>query len=331
MRARHARRRTWRRVGRSNVGFFGEFRPSFDPNPFGTSIAVGSSVGKVSKGVARSDGGCFVTLRALVELTALISAHSPNLIESARPLPVDALQRFWSCSRAQGRLWTARLVDFPAELATTSPERCRELWLRTLPLFADILAGNLVTRVWGAVLSAADIASGNMCGEPIARSALLQHATARNRALRIMSRCSEATEADVAPVDQLRRRLERWTDVLLGHLVHRYGLEEYAFDAERARDFGEEQIQDSWKPADVHVWDLYLVCLRTSLPDVDLPGGRLADLRDEIARTMLSTFPQEAFLDTGPLKSVRTRRFVAGFDRPETRPVGFRRRIPRRS
>jgi hypothetical protein len=273
-----------------------------------------------------------VNLRALVELTALISAHSPNLIESGRPFPLDALQRYWSCSRAQSRLWLARLTDFPVEIATASPQRRELLWQRTKSLLADVLVGELVARVWGAVLSAGDCAAREVCGNPIARSVLVQHAAVRHRALQVMTENSCLTVDEVAPLDRLRRRLERWTDVLVGHLVRRYGLAEFAFDAERAREFGEEQLQDSWSAAELQVWDLYFVCLRTSLPDATLPGGRLGELREEIARTMLSTFPRDAFLDTGMMKSVRLQRLLAGADRSETRPLPHRlKRLPRGS
>lgn len=261
-----------------------------------------------------------MNLRALVELTAIISAHSPNLIESGARLPIDALQRYWSCSRAQGRLWLARLTDFPAEVATASAARRGGLWRRMQPLVADVFAGDLTARVWGAVLTARDCLSGEVCAGPIARSVILQHESVRRRALQLMLESPGFSVEDFALLDRLRRRLERWNDVLVGHLVRRYGLSEFAVDPERAREFGEEQLADSWGTGDFQVWDLYLVCLRSALPDAALPGGRLADLRREIAQTMLAAFPREAFLESGPLKSVRLRRLLSGNARSEVRP-----------
>jgi hypothetical protein len=264
-----------------------------------------------------------VNLRALVELTAMISAHSPNLIESGARLPIDPLQRYWSCSRAQGRLWLSRLTDFPAEVATAPAERRLFLWQRMQPLVADVFAGDLTARVWGAVLAARDCQSGEICAGPIARSVLLQHESVRRRVLQLMLESPGFSAEDFSRLDRLRRRLERWNDVFVGHLVRRYGLSEFAFDPERAYEFGDEQLADSWETGDFQVWDMYLVCLRSVLPEASLPGGRLADLRHEIARTMLAAFPREAFLEFGPLKSVRLRRLLSGNPRSEMHPPGL--------
>lgn len=271
-----------------------------------------------------------MNLRALVELTAMISAHSPNLIESGARLPIDVLQRYWSCSRAQGRLRLSRLTDFPAEVAAASPVRRPGLWRRIEPIVADVFAGDLTARVWGAVLAARDCRSGELCAGPIARSVLLQHESVRRRALQLMLESPGFSAEEFSRLDRLRRRLERWNDVLVGHLVRRYGLSEFAFDPERALEFGDEQLADSWGTGDLQVWDLYLVCLRSVLPEAPLPGGRLADLRNEIAQTMLAAFPHEAFLECGPLKSVRLRRLLSGNPRSETDTPGMRRDPSRR-
>lgn len=253
-----------------------------------------------------------MNLRALVELAALVSSHSPHLIETGRGVPLECVQRYWSCSRAQHRLWLARLIEFSAVLAYASSKRRAALKPRLASLLADVCAGDLVSRVWGAVLTAADHKSSEPCGGPIARSVALLHESVNYRALKLLATEGGIGEDETAALDRLRRQIERWTDVLVGHLVRRYGLDEFAIDADRARDFGAEQLRDSWGTAQSQVWDLYFVSLRSSLPDVPLPAGRLGDLRASIAEALLASFPEQAFLDSGVLKSVRLRRLLAG-------------------
>lgn len=251
-----------------------------------------------------------MNLRALVELTTTISSHSPHLIEAGTKLSFDALQRYWSCSRARARLWLSRLTDFPAEMASASPERQLILREAIVPLLADVFTGDLTTRVWGAVVSAADLTLGQPYGEPIVKSVLSQQESLRNRALKLILSNPGLPAEQASALDRHRRRLERWTDVLVGHLVRRYHQDDFAFDVERAREFGEEQLEDSWGTGAVQAWDLYLVCLRSSFPDAVLPGGRLGELRDGIAHSMLAAFPSDSYLEFGPLQSVGLRRLL---------------------
>lgn len=261
-----------------------------------------------------------MNLRGIVELAALASAHSPHLIETGGRLPLDPLQAYWSSSRAQQRLWLARLVDFPAEIATASTERQAILWARMTSLLADIYVGDLTARVWGAVLTAADRSGGETCGEPIAKSVALLYESVRHRALQTLLDGTGLDENRGAALNRLRSRLERWSDVLVGHLVRRYGVAHFAVDPERAREFGEEQLRDGWESGHSAVWGLYSICLRASLPEVRLPTGRLADLREAVSRAVLASFPEESFLDSGVMKSVRLHRLLKGAGRADTSP-----------
>jgi len=259
-------------------------------------------------------GDRLVNLRSLLELLTLVSAHSPHLIESDSGIPLDALQRFWSCSRAQSRLWLAEL-NAPSDLHCegTSPGEIDYLTLQRLqPLLTDILVGGAVTRVWGAIVAACDRKTWKQDGIPVAESVLTQHNAVWNRLLQFLVDHRNDAGDEPGRIDQLRRQIERWTDVLVGHLVVRFGVSEFAFDAERARDFGEEQLSENWGRRDLQSWDLYLTCLRTTFPPLRLSRGRLKYLREEQMRQMLSSFPAEVFGDEGTLKPVWLRRLEKG-------------------
>ncbi|MGQ0634830.1 MAG: hypothetical protein ACT4QC_09485 [Planctomycetaceae bacterium] len=250
-------------------------------------------------------------LRSVVELAALVSAHSPLVIERGRRLPRAALSRFWCAHRVRSRVLAARLDALFDESEDFDSAVTPRSWSRTQPLLADALAGDLLVRIWGAILTAADCQANVVWGGPLAKSLMECQQPVRHRVLRLLHEATPASVERLAPVDRLRRRLERWTDVLTGHLVERYGLDEFAFHPERARDFGEEQLRDSWQPQGSRVWDLYLVSLRTSFPETVLPGGRLADLRREQLQAMLAGFEDGAYDATGLLLSPRMRRLLA--------------------
>src|SRR5262249_12061500 len=99
-------------------------------------------------------GRTTLNLRQFVELIGIVSAHSPNLIEAFGPLSRDALHRYSDYSQVRSRNWLSALDELPRELAATPPAFRPAVWQRAEPTFADIFAGGLAARVWGAVLTA---------------------------------------------------------------------------------------------------------------------------------------------------------------------------------
>jgi hypothetical protein len=271
-----------------------------------------------------------VTLRSLAEFLALISAHSPNLIEAGGEIPMDALQRYWDCSREQARLWIADLNHHANLADDDSAADHAAIVRRCEPLLADILAGGMTTRVWGAVLSACDQSTGIESGSLIAEGVLTQQNLVWNHLLRWLMDHPTIPVEEAARFDHLRRRVERWTDVLIGHLVHKFGVVQFAFDPDRARDFGEEQLADTWSGRDLQVWDLYLTCLRTAFPPLTLPGGRPRYLREENLRQMLASLPRDLFEDGGTFKSVWYRRLESSPSQIDQLPAALRKRLDER-
>jgi hypothetical protein len=253
-----------------------------------------------------------VNLRALVELTAHVSRYGPNLVESRCAFSPGGLYSYWNCARVQRRLWLGRMNDARARLAAAESEQRVIVWRQVEDVLVDALAGGLVSRVWGAILTATDRVSGDTRGGPIAASVLAQDALIRNRILQLMIDAPGDVGDEIDALDRLRRRLERWTDLLLGWLVRRFKVSTFAYDPERAWEFGEDQFPDGWGIREAAAWDLHFVCLRTTMPDAQLPGGRLLELRLEIARTMVAAFSQELFLETGLPQSVGMRRLLSG-------------------
>jgi hypothetical protein len=251
-----------------------------------------------------------LNLRQFVEVVGIVSAHSPNLIEASAPLSRDALQRYSDYSQVRSRNWLFALDELPRELAATPPAFRPAVWHRAEATFADIFAGGLAARVWGAVLTACGRTRRDLPAEKAARRALAGQLQAQTGALRLLVEGPSLSVERLRNFDRLRRRIERWTDLFLGHLVGRHPLGDYAYDLERALDFGQEQLRESWGPGQNRIWDLYFLCLRTAFPDSKLPGGIQADWREELLHSILGCFPPELFVEEGPLKSVHLQRYL---------------------
>jgi hypothetical protein len=179
------------------------------------------------------------------------------------------------------------------------------LWNAYLPHFVDLLGAELLVRVWGALLTAADRATGQRHGSAVAHQVLQSQLRARQALLRLLVHELPLESALTAQLDRFRRLLERWTDLLTGHLVKRFALGQFACQLDRALEFGEEQLADLQGRQPATVWEMYLLCARARFPDQRLPGGIDGQLRDGQLRAVLSGLPAALFDEHGAPQSAR--------------------------
>jgi|GEM_PF-1802358 len=197
-----------------------------------------------------------------IEAAALISLYGDQSLRSRQPLPASLLQVFWSASRRRLNGWRRVLAPSPLELVSpqsatsVSPEKIVE----------EIFTSEMLTRVAGAWMVACDLARGTSEAEPIARNVLLGHLEARRLALKWMLGSEGRASCDLRRMNRLRRRIERWTDLLLGHFVVQYPVADFACDAERAWEFGFEQIEDVGRNQMAMKWSLFGYSLRAAFP-----------------------------------------------------------------
>ena len=162
----------------------------------------------------------------------------------------------------------------------------------------------MLTRVWTAVLCGCDRRRGSLEAEPVARSVLIGHLEARHRALTFLVQGPNVDMEAAVRLNQIRRRVERWTDVLIGRLAGGDDFGEFAFDAERARDFGRDLHFQSRRPGGRHVWAMTLTSLRTAFCRCLAPASPNGDLNRRIASSVLACFPAEVFDSTGQFRSL---------------------------
>ncbi len=260
--------------------------------------------------------------RQTVEIAALISAFSPHIVEGTEPLPAGTLEKFWDRSQRRTKLWLMAVTRYQRQYASVAPDEHLQMWRDLEPILEEIFVSEVLTRVWCAALTARDQAQGTRTHEPIARNVLLGHLDARRRALQLLVTDTTLGIEHLTNIDRIRRRVERWTDLMLGHLVETYQVDDFAFDPVRAREFGAQQLlQSSERPRD-QVWVLLLVGLRMAFPENPAtPPHEL--LQEEIVASILACFPPTAFQAAGAFKPILEGRIPVSSKaiQPEIAPV----------
>ncbi len=227
----------------------------------------------------------------LVELAALVSAHGPALVRSPEAIPPACIERYWAASKVRLDHWASQLKALANRDARN--DRQSDAWA----VLEEILTGEMLTRVWTATLCAYDKRRGSDEAEPVARSVMIGHMEARHRVLTLMAGRPNTEEA--ANLNRLRLRIERWTDLLVGHLVAMHDVSEFAFDADRARDFAVDLGDRSRRPDGRLVWPMLRASLRTAFQHELARESPNADLNARIAGSVLGCFPAAAFDSTG--------------------------------
>ncbi len=246
--------------------------------------------------------------RELVELAAIISAHGPVLVRGRGQVSECGIEQYWVASKCRLDRWCRAMKAFdPKRLARPSgPAQGQREGARRFPdaLIEEILTGEVLTRVWAAVLSAYDRRRGTQEVEPIARSVLIGQLEARHRALTLLVRASDIDAAWAMRLSGVRRRCERWTDLLVGYLTGLEDVAEFAIEPDRARDFAEDLRYRSNLAGGRHAWPLVLASLRAAFQQGLSAESPNADLNTQIASSILSCFPAELFDSTGLFRSL---------------------------
>jgi len=242
--------------------------------------------------------------RELLELAALVAEHGCVLIGGSGPIPARSIEAYWSASRCRVDRWQREIkrsaAQSPAE--TAKPACPHNTSVRGV--IEEVLTGEVLTRVWTAVMCAYDRHHGTDLMEPVARSVLSAHTEARHRVLVILAASSGMPAEEAVRLDQLRRRSERWTDVLLGQMAALGDVGEFAFDPERAADFAEDLAAHAAGEGRCQVWPLMMSSMRACFRHGLAAVSPNADLNAKIAASIVSLFPPELFDAAGVPESL---------------------------
>ncbi|MCE5268098.1 MAG: hypothetical protein LLG00_09455 [Planctomycetaceae bacterium] len=253
--------------------------------------------------------------RELVELAGVASAYGPLLIESDRRIPCDCVTEYWASSRVRLDRW-ARTLAPVADLDGGSERRRQARWRVTQGAIEEIFAGEVLARVWAAVLSAYDRRRGEDEVAPAARSVLQGHIEAGHRALSVLTAGSGFDGAAVG-LNKLRHRAEHWTNFLIGNLAVTCDVTEFAANPERASDFADDLRLGRPRSHGQVAWPLAMASLRRAFAGLLGVASPNADLNSRIAASVLGCFPSGLLDELGVVNSLRIDRVIDAADQAQ--------------
>jgi small-conductance mechanosensitive channel len=241
--------------------------------------------------------------RELAELAALVAVHSPVIAQGRGRVPHSSTEQYWAASKCRLDRWGRLLRQLAA--AAGEPQRPATLaWPRVRPVLEEILVTELLTRMWTAAAAAYDAVHGDQDLEPIARNILAGHLDARRRLLGLLADGRAIQLPEAVKLNHLRRRVERWNDMLLAHLAQHIDIGEFAFEPQRARDFAEDLDQQSASVERRFTCQLVLVSMRASFSEGLTEHSPNGDLNRRIGSAVLAAFRDEISDSTGLVKSL---------------------------
>jgi hypothetical protein len=124
---------------------------------------------------------------------------------------------------------------------------------------------------------------------------------------------------EAADLDALRRRAERWTDLLVAPLILEHEVNDFAFDPARSADFAEAFATDTADANQSAAWSLLLPSLRLIFRRHNQPAPHW-ETNQRIASVISKCFPGGLFPpDYLPPKAATGMAVSADGDRPESR------------
>jgi hypothetical protein len=260
--------------------------------------------------------------RELVDLAAVVAFHAPALIRAARDIPEESVEGYWVASKCRLDRWGRTLKrltialekgdrpNLPERPATNPRPVPGFAQIGPVPFFTpfrgvleEILASEVLTRIWTAAMCAYDQARNTDLMEPVARSVLIGHMEARHRVLTLLVSRTGLGAEEAIQLNALRSRTERWSDALVGYLASEYDVAQFAVEPDRARDFAEDLAHQRGQPGGRYAWPLLLASLRVAFRQSLAAGSPNPDLNARIAASLLACFPAEVFDGTGQVVS----------------------------
>ncbi|MDP1798500.1 MAG: hypothetical protein Q8K78_13495 [Planctomycetaceae bacterium] len=174
----------------------------------------------------------------VIEFAADLAEVTLPWAESGEAIADSLLFHYWAEGRQLTNDWLRRI-----ELLEGARDRRvaldRDLILATLA--KEVFSIEVATRLFSTVLGSLDHVRKSPEYRPIADHALFAIQHVRTRLLAMMLTGDEQHAA----ADRFRRRCERWTDMLIGPCLVRFGTAAFAHDARRSWEFGEDLLSDA--------------------------------------------------------------------------------------
>jgi hypothetical protein len=249
-------------------------------------------------------------VRELVEVAGLVAFHGPTLIAAPESAQLAYLEQYWSASRSRFDSWSRALKAYPSAVNQDS-RQALDAWVEIRGAIDEIFTSELLVRVWTAVLVVGDQRRGEDVAAPIARNVLAAHMDIRRRALELLVAGTGLSIAQSTALNRLRRRTERWSDMLVGGLAHCGEVLQFAVEPDRALDFGSDLGCRREAPGGRQAWRLTLIALRGAFHTGLSPIAANGDANARIVAAILGCFSEDLFDSTGLFQSLWMMRLSA--------------------
>jgi hypothetical protein len=228
-------------------------------------------------------------VRELVELAAFIADCAPVIVQGNSCISASGIEQYWTSSKCRMDRWNRTLHKWSKQCGSSaSASDCRVDAADMRALIEEILASEVLTRVWTALLTIHSRRHGIESMESIARSVYIGHNEFRHRVLELLVRGPGMTTDLVVKLNRFRHKSERWSDLLIGCLYTLDDLDEFAFDPGRARDFAQDLKPRKEKSGGTPIWPLVLASLREAFGRGMCRRSPNADYNSAIAESILS-------------------------------------------
>jgi hypothetical protein len=241
--------------------------------------------------------------RELLDLASILSAHAPVLIRHAAPLADHGMERYWTAAKCRMDRWGRSLRQAVQRSNQEGLSWHRQQGAALVGLIEEIFSGDVLTRVWTALVCAHERRQGTERAEPLARSVFIGQLEARNRAMSYLLHQPLPPE-EAFRLNGLRHRAEHWSDLLVGYLTRTYDVVEFAVEPSRARDFGRDLNDQDCLTNGSQAWPMIQASIRGAFAESLTSASPNVDLNAEIAGGILGCYPPELFDSTGNFRSL---------------------------
>lgn len=172
------------------------------------------------------------------EIAAWLALNSSAIIHGSQKVEALVAASFWSDSKSRLARWASALKTFDHDVR--NPDQSHNPWPAIGIVVEEVIVSEMLTRIWGAMLVSLDETAGRKELSALAHSVFIGHLEARNRTMRLMLAGRAANEQLFDRINQLRRSVEKWTDLFLSWLPNQRAARKFAFDPARFDDYAGE-------------------------------------------------------------------------------------------
>jgi hypothetical protein len=254
-----------------------------------------------------------VTTADFVDLAAMLALQTRDA--NGRPVVLRSLAHSLRAVETLSGLWNLALdgTSFqPTMDGPASPERVAAV--------EEMLTAEMLLRVWCAYLSGGiEEVPGRY--RPARVSAAIASAILHQRRRTLLALLHDQSLKDEQyQLDRTRRRVERWTDVLLAAFPVTPATALLHFDRDRSQDFADVWPAQAWGQTS-QAEPLIISSLRASMPVVNVSCEERAAAYSVLLKSILNCLGENAFDGRGQRQTWRRRRVESGWHDTDRLPA----------